>query len=149
MYRVTLPVTYKCPQMDKIIFLRTLFGNYLNNRLDCVIITDLDMGDQKPTDPADPEKYNQQYRYCNVVVHAEFIIFHFCADWRKHRLFPRLLNSNLWGFEGIVCREVDGEEKYSTLVWTVWRSHNCGLKYVIANYNICQHTGIKQGLQME
>lgn len=44
---------------------------------------------------------------------------------------------NLWRFEGVVCGEVDREEKHSTLVRTVIGSHYCRLpmKHVISYWS--------------
>lgn len=43
---------------------------------------------------------------------------------------------NLRWFEGVVCRKMNCQKEYTTLIWAVIRSHNCGLpmKHVISNW---------------
>uniref|UniRef100_A0A480I1I2 Ubiquitin-conjugating enzyme E2 D2 n=1 Tax=Sus scrofa TaxID=9823 RepID=A0A480I1I2_PIG len=43
---------------------------------------------------------------------------------------------NLRWFEGVVCRKMNCQKEYTTLIWAVIRSHNCGLpmKHIIPNW---------------
>ena len=43
---------------------------------------------------------------------------------------------NLRWFEGVVCRKMNCQKEYTTLIWAVIRLHNCGLpmKHVISNW---------------